>query len=97
MQFNSSIFRLGAVTMNSNADYAHRLNDDSTFDSICLHCFHTVTMANSEPELVFGEAQHTCPPDSTLHTKSIAKLLRQLTSPMIESAGGTLSANAEEG
>ncbi len=46
--------------MNSKADYAHRLMDDGTFDSICLHRFHTVTTAHNEPELVFGEAQHRC-------------------------------------
>ena len=67
--------------MNSNADYAHRLNDDGTFDSICLHCFHTVTTATCEPELVFGEAQHSCPPDSTLRMKSVEQFVRQLTSP----------------
>jgi hypothetical protein len=67
--------------MNSNAGYAHRLNDDGTFDSICLHCFHTVTTASSEPELVFGEAQHSCPPDSTLRDKNVEQILRQLTSP----------------
>ncbi len=50
-RFNSSILRLGAVTMNSNANYAHRPNDGGTFDSICLHCFHTVTTATSEPNL----------------------------------------------
>jgi hypothetical protein len=65
--------------MNSNADYAHRSNDDGTFDSICLRCFRTVTTAYSEPELVFGEAQHSCVPDSTVHTTSVVKLLRQLT------------------
>jgi hypothetical protein len=65
--------------MNSNADYAHRHNDDGTFDSICLRCFHTVTTANSEPELVFGEARHSCAPDSTVHTRSVEKLLRQFT------------------
>ena len=65
--------------MNSNADYAHRLNEDGTFDSICLHCFQTVTTATSEPELVFGEAQHVCAPDSTLHSRNAVHLLRQLT------------------
>jgi hypothetical protein len=67
--------------MKSNAGYAHRLNDDVSFDSICLHCFHTVTTANSEPELVFGEAQHSCPPDSTLRNKDVGQILRELTSP----------------
>jgi hypothetical protein len=57
--------------MNSNADYAHRQNGDGTFDSICLHCFRTVTTANTECELVFGEAQHSCPPDATWRRKSV--------------------------
>ena len=64
--------------MNSNADYAHRLNSDGTFDSICLHCFLTVTTANTETELVFGEAQHSCPPDSTLHIRSVEPFLGKL-------------------
>ena len=67
--------------MNSDAEYTHRLNDDGTFDSICLHCFHTITTANSEPELVFGEAQHSCPPDSTLRGRNFETLLRRLISP----------------
>jgi hypothetical protein len=66
--------------MNSNADYAHRLNDDGTFDSICLHCFHTVTTASSEPELVLGEAQHSCPPESNLPGESVGSVQHQLSS-----------------
>jgi hypothetical protein len=83
--------------MNSDADYAHRLNDDGSFDSICLHCFHTVTTSPTEPELVFGEAQHSCPPTAVWRRKSFEKSLRQPISSMAETAsGGTLGANAEE-
>jgi hypothetical protein len=77
-------FRLGAVIINSNADCAHRLNNDGTFDSICLRCYLTVTTASTEPELVFGEAQHLCPPDSPLLSRTVENLLRQLTRETID-------------
>jgi hypothetical protein len=42
------------------SEYAHRQNADGTCDSICLGCFQTIGSANSEPELVEGEREHTC-------------------------------------
>lgn len=58
--------------MNSNADYAHRRNDDGTFDSICLRCYRTVATANTESDLVFSEAKHLCPPDSSADTDDVS-------------------------
>jgi hypothetical protein len=61
--------------MNSDTDYAHRLNADGTFDSICLHCYLTVMQANTEQELAVAEAQHSCPPDSILARNIVAKFV----------------------
>ena len=40
--------------------YAHRLNDDGSFDSICLHCFQTIATAETEEELNGSEDSHKC-------------------------------------
>ena len=82
--------------MNANAGYAHRLNDDGTFDSICLLCYHIVSTAPSEPELVFGEAQHLCPPTAAWRRRSFENSLRQPTPSTRETASETLGTNAEE-
>ena len=48
--------------MNSRGsdEFAHRQNADSTFDSICLSCYLTVSSAPNESALVDGEAEHSC-------------------------------------
>lgn len=42
------------------ADFAHRLNDNGTVDSICLHCFGTVASLPMEIHLEQQEAAHAC-------------------------------------
>jgi hypothetical protein len=55
----------GLVSMNSDGkkEFAHRLNADGTFDSICLDCYRTVSSANREEDLLKGEKKHSCPAD----------------------------------
>lgn len=43
-----------------NEDYAHRQNEDGTFDSICVYCFRTIAAANREGDLAEDERRHTC-------------------------------------
>jgi hypothetical protein len=64
--------------MNSGGcdEFAHRQNADGTFDSICLSCYLTITTAETEPELVLGESQHSCPADSSLHSTNVEDVLR---------------------
>jgi hypothetical protein len=40
--------------------FQHRTNPDSTFDSICLRCFHTVVTTDDEDQLEALESQHRC-------------------------------------
>jgi hypothetical protein len=40
--------------------FQHRTNPNSTFDSICLRCFHTVVTTHSEFLLDSLESQHRC-------------------------------------
>lgn len=42
--------------------FAHRLNDDGTFDSICPRCFATVAVKRNETELDSEERRHVCNP-----------------------------------
>ena len=42
--------------------YAHRRNDDETFDSICKLCSLTVARAYRETDLFHLELRHICQP-----------------------------------
>jgi len=48
--------------MNAAGDieFAHRLNADDTFDSICMSCFLTIGTAEDEPALAGQEKIHQC-------------------------------------
>lgn len=39
-------------------DYAHRKNEDGTFDSICMFCFRTIASAGNESELATKSVIH---------------------------------------
>lgn len=41
-------------------DFAHRVNDNGTVDSICLHCFGTVASLPEEKGLEQTEIAHSC-------------------------------------
>lgn len=40
--------------------FSHRLNEDGTYDAICLRCFCTVANEGSEQALKLFEASHHC-------------------------------------
>jgi hypothetical protein len=50
-----------ASTEYREAGFAHRQNRDESFESICLHCFRTVAIAESEQRLFSLESTHRCP------------------------------------
>lgn len=50
-----------AVELSQDRDYVHRPNPDGTLDTICLYCFRTVALHQSQNSLGASEAQHTCP------------------------------------
>lgn len=50
MTFDSSLF-------------AHRLNEDGSYDSICRVCFAAVVRSKPESELAQYEETHDCQPD----------------------------------
>jgi len=40
--------------------FAHRLNRDASFDSICTTCFKTIASEDSEGKLIAHEKRHSC-------------------------------------
>ena len=63
-------------TISSTAlGYAHRKNNDGTFDSICRRCFLTIASETSEPKLTDHEEVHQC---EALAQEKIAASLRTL-------------------
>jgi hypothetical protein len=44
----------------TNSGFSHRLNNDGSFDSICLRCFRTIASNNHEIALAAVEARHEC-------------------------------------
>lgn len=42
--------------------FAHRLNRDSSFDSICCTCYKTIGHRDIEAELEIDEKKHVCQP-----------------------------------
>jgi hypothetical protein len=43
-----------------NLEFAHRLNADGSFDSICLNCFLTIGSSDIEADLLEFEKDHSC-------------------------------------
>ena len=46
--------------MFAKSNYAHSLNEEGTFHSICLRCFRTAASEDSEARLAEAEGQHQC-------------------------------------
>ena len=44
------------------ARFVHRVNPDSTIDSICSRCYETIASSNSETDLIKDEETHICHP-----------------------------------
>ena len=40
--------------------FPHRLNENGTYDSICLVCFQTIATGANEAGLAEGEQRHVC-------------------------------------
>ena len=41
-------------------EFVHRVNENHTVDSICLHCFGTVASVRTVSDLLVEEATHHC-------------------------------------
>jgi hypothetical protein len=54
------------VSTERPARFAHRLTENSRFESICLQCFRTVANAELEPGLNALEADHVCAEEDTI-------------------------------
>ena len=50
--------------------FAHRNNPDGTTDSICRHCFATVSNSIWEAELERAERNHVCDPEALRQWKN---------------------------
>jgi hypothetical protein len=52
--------------MTSFISFAHRLNRDSSVDSICTRCYKTVANEKNESILLSAESAHRCDPDGEI-------------------------------
>jgi hypothetical protein len=52
------------MTQIATLQFAHRLNEDGSIDTICRECFITVATAAAESVLVREERKHICEPAS---------------------------------
>ena len=59
------------MTHGSASQFAHRINDDGTVDSICRDCFVTVATESSESDLERDERDHSCDPALIEHYKKV--------------------------
>lgn len=50
------------MTQTHTLQFAHRVNEDGTIDSICRDCFITVATALFDSDLEPGERTHHCEP-----------------------------------
>jgi hypothetical protein len=58
--------------------FAHRTNQDGTYDSICTVCFSTVSTQQLEADLEKGEREHVCHVGSDLtHVSNILHFIEQ--------------------
>lgn len=60
--------------MKPNEGFARRLNEDGTFDSICLCCFLTVATADARERLAESEERHQCADDHLLRVRADAHI-----------------------
>jgi hypothetical protein len=52
--------------------FTHRINDDRTFDSICMKCFRTVDTQSREVALTAKEQVHVCNQEDVHRTDPFA-------------------------
>ena len=55
--------------------FAHRQNEDCSFDSICTRCFATIASAENESELTSNESIHRCDPERLIGQAKAASQL----------------------
>ena len=55
------------------ASFAHRRNDDGTYDSICPTCFRTIAQSARELDLHNAEDSHVCNPSLVEHYRGLSK------------------------
>jgi hypothetical protein len=74
----------------SRDEFAHRANNNGTFDSICLHCFGTVASLPIEIDLRLKEDSHLCwqRAESIVPKKSTHGEGRLIAFPRIKQAAG---------
>ena len=60
--------------------FAHRLNGNGTYDSICKNCFMTVANLRNEAELGPHERNHLCDPVLIYQAHENPLVRRELTS-----------------
>jgi hypothetical protein len=53
--------------------FAHRRNDDGSFDSICPRCFRTIAQSARESDLQIAEDGHVCDPSLVEHYRKSSK------------------------
>jgi hypothetical protein len=53
--------------------FAHRRNDDGSFDSICPRCIQTIAHCACEPDLQNAEDSHVCNPSIVEHYRGLIK------------------------
>jgi hypothetical protein len=53
------------------SSFAHRCNDDGTFDSICPRCIQTIAQCAQEPDLQNAEDSHVCNPSIVEHYRGL--------------------------
>jgi hypothetical protein len=51
--------------------FAHRNNDDGSFDSICHSCFQTIAQSECEQDLQAEERGHVCNPATVEHYRGL--------------------------
>ena len=72
------------------AVFAHRRNQDGSFDSICPRCFRTIANSQAEDNLAQTESRHTCDPVDLInpeikkpHGKSLRKPCGEKHNPLL--------------
>jgi len=71
--------------------FAHRRNDDGTFDSICPTCFQTIAQSAREPDLQNAEGRHVCNPSLVEHYRGLSKALSDYREEKRDASQGTLN------
>jgi len=71
--------------------FAHRRNDDGSFDSICPTCFQTITHSACEPDLQSAEDSHVCNPSLVDHYRGLSKAVSDYREGKREESQGILN------